>query len=104
MKLIDVTNSYVTLVSKQLENTDATYVKVYSLGKTLVVHSIADTHIEVVIVNKSREVKEFEVDYVLEEILDRGIDKDDLNIIRTTGVVEISMNVRKKKVKTSTND
>ncbi|HCM90460.1 MULTISPECIES: DUF1827 family protein [Vagococcus] len=102
MKLIDVTNSYGTLVSKQLENTDATYVKVYSMGKTLVVHSIADTHIEVVIVNKSREVKEFEVDYVLEEILDRGIDKDDLSIIRTTGVVEISMKVRKKKVKTNT--
>ena len=99
MKLIDVTNSYATLVSKQLENTDATYVKVYSLGKTLVVHSIADSHIEVVIVNKTREVKEFEVDYVLEEILDRGILKEDLNIIRTTGVVEISMKVHKKKVK-----
>ncbi|MGX7025104.1 DUF1827 family protein [Vagococcus hydrophili] len=104
MKLIDVTNSYATLVSKQLENTDATYVKVYSLGKTLVVHSIADTHIEVVIVNKSREVKEFEVDHVLEEILDRGINKDDLSIIRTTGVVEISMKVQKKKVKANSEE
>ena len=97
MKLIDVTNSYRTLVSKQLENTDATYVKVYSLGKTLVVHSIADTHIEVVIVNKTREVKEFEVDFVLETILNRGIDREDLNVIRSKGLVEISMPVSVKK-------
>ncbi|MFC6348325.1 DUF1827 family protein [Vagococcus carniphilus] len=97
MKLIDVTNSYAVLVSKQLENTDANLVKVYSLGKTLVVHSIADSHIEVVIVNKMREVKDFEVEHVLNEILERGIDSDDLDIIRTKGVVEISMPVAKKK-------
>ena len=93
MKLIDVTNSYATLVSKQLENTDATYVKVYSLGKTVVVHSIANTHIEVVIVNKTREVKDSEVDHVLNVILSRGIDSSDLNIIRSKGLVEISMAV-----------
>ncbi|MEG0286193.1 MULTISPECIES: DUF1827 family protein [Vagococcus] len=93
MKLIDVTNSYATLVSKQLENTDATYVKVYSLGKTLVVHSIAKTHIEVVIVNKTREVKDSEVKHVLDVILSRGIDSSDLNIIRSKGLVEISMAV-----------
>lgn len=97
MKLIDVTNSYRTLVSKQLENTDATYVKVYSLGKTLVVHSIADTHVEVVIVNKTREVKEFEVNHILDVILSRGIDSQDLNIIRSKGLVEISMPVPVKK-------
>ncbi len=99
MKLIDVTNSYAVLVSKQLENTDANLVKVYSLGKTLVVHSIADTHIEVVIVNKMREIKDFEVDHVLQEILDRGNDREDLSIVRTKGVVEISMPVAKKKHK-----
>ena len=100
MKLIDVTNSYATLVSKQLENTDATYVKVYLLGKTLVVHSIADTHVEVVIVNKSREVKDFEVNHVLDVILSRGIESDDLNIIRSKGLVEISMAtpIKKKSV------
>lgn len=91
MKLIDVTNSYSTLVSKQLENTDATYVRVYSLGKTLVVHSIADTHIEVVIVNKSREIKDSEVNHVLEVILSRGIESNDLDIIRSKGLVEISI-------------
>ena len=99
MKLIDVTNSYATLVSKQLENTDATYVRVYSLGKTLVVHSIADTHVEVVIVNKSREVKDFEVNHVLDVILSRGIESDDLNIIRSKGLVEISMATPIKKKK-----
>ena len=97
MKLIDVTNSYATLVSKQLENTDANYVKVYSLGKTLVVHSIADTHIEVVIVNKTREVKDFEVDHVLNVNFSRGIDSSDLDIIRSKGLVEISMLVPVKK-------
>lgn len=97
MKLIDVTNSYAVLVSKQLENTDANLVKVYSLGKTLVVHSIADTHVEVVIVNKAREVKDFEVDFVLQEILSTGIEAENLDIIRTKGVVEISMRLPKKK-------
>lgn len=91
MKLIDVTNSYATLVSKQLENTDANYVKVYSLGKTVVVHSVADTHSEVVIVNKSRNVRDSEVYHVIHNILDTDIDNIDLNIIRSKGLVEISM-------------
>ncbi|MEG0254880.1 MAG: DUF1827 family protein [Vagococcus sp.] len=97
MKLIDVTNSYAVLVSKQLENTDANLVKVYSLGKTLVVHSVADKHVEVVIVNKAREVKDFEVDFVLQEILSTGIEAENLDIIRAKGVVEISMLLPKKK-------
>ena len=91
MKLIDVTNSYSTLVSRQLENTDAIYVKVYSLGKTLVLHSIANAHIEVVLVNKTREVKEAEVKYVLKELMDRDSTDPDLNFTRTEGVVEISI-------------
>lgn len=93
MKLVDVTNSYATLVSKQLENTDANYVKVYSLGKTLVVHSIAATHVEIVIVNKARELKPFEVEHVLKELLDLAPDSDKISILRSKGVVEISMPV-----------
>lgn len=90
MKLIDVTNSYPTLVSKQLENTDAKFLSVYSLGKTLIVHSTADTHIDIIIVNKHREVKEFEVTDVLKELMDTSTDNPDLNFIRTPGVVEIT--------------
>ena len=93
MKLIDVTNSYATHVSKQLENTDANYVKVYSLGKTLVVHSSAKTHVEIVIVNKTRELKPFEVEYVLKELLGLSPDSDKISILRSKGVVEISMPV-----------
>ncbi|MGO3732015.1 MAG: DUF1827 family protein [Vagococcus sp.] len=99
MKLVDVTNSYATLVSKQLENTDAILVRVYSLGKTLVVHSEATTHIEVVIVNKAREIKEFEVTNILKELLDTDITNPDLEIIRTKGVVEASLKVNPTKSK-----
>lgn len=91
MKLINVTNSYATLVSKQLENTDATFVRVYSLGKTLVIYSKADTHAEVVLVNKSREIKDFEVEEVTKELLHTDLSNKDIELIRTKGVVEISM-------------
>ncbi|WP_459254524.1 DUF1827 family protein, partial [Enterococcus faecalis] len=41
MKLVNVTNSYKQLVNKQLENTDAYFVKVYSAGNTTAVYSEA---------------------------------------------------------------
>ncbi|MGX7013335.1 DUF1827 family protein [Vagococcus silagei] len=91
MKLVDVTNSYRELVSKQLENTDASFVKVYSFGKTLVVHSEAPTHTEVVIINKLREVKDFEINHVVSSIFDTNIANPKISVLKTKGVVELSM-------------
>ena len=99
MKLIDVTNSYATLVSKQLENTDARFVSVYSLGKTIVIHSTADTHIDVVLVNKTRDIKDLELNAVLEELLHTTVDNPELEIIRTHGVIEVEIPVKPKKTK-----
>jgi len=99
MKLIDVTNSYATLVSKQLENTDAKFVSVYSLGKTLVIHSTADTHVDVVLVNKTRDIKDLELTTVLKELLHTDINNPEMELIRTHGVIEIELPVHKEKKK-----
>ena len=97
MKLIDVTNSYATLVSKQLENTDAKFVSVYSLGKTLVIHSTADTHVDIVLVNKARDIKDLELNAVLKELLHTDTNNPEMEIIRTHGVIEIEVPIHKKK-------
>ncbi|MGY3766953.1 DUF1827 family protein [Vagococcus vulneris] len=102
MKLVDVTSSYVNLVEKQLGNTDANYVRVYSFGKTLVVHSEAEKHIEIVIVNKSRDIKDYEIDHVVSSLLHTTLSNPRLSIIRANGLVELSMEkvpVKKKEQK-----
>ena len=51
MRLINTTNSHHTLVEKQLKNTDAILVEVYSVGNTDVVFSKAPSHYELLITN-----------------------------------------------------
>ena len=53
MKLIDITNSHSQLVNEQLANTDAFYIKVYSL-ETTVFYADAATHRDIVILNKKK--------------------------------------------------
>ena len=57
MKLIDITNSHSQLVNEQLANTDAYYIKVYSLGQTTVSYADAATHRDIVILNKKDVIK-----------------------------------------------
>jgi len=90
LKLVDVTNSYGTLVAKQLANTDSYLVRVYSLGKTMIVFSEAPSHVEIVIVNKMRDIKRFEIEQVVEELLGTTMDNGRLKFIHTKGIVEIS--------------
>ena len=52
MKLIDITNSHSQLVNEQLANTDAYFIKVYSLGQTTVFYADAATHRDIVILNQ----------------------------------------------------
>ncbi len=101
MKLVDVTNSYAHLVSKQLENTDANLVRVFSLGKTLTIFSTANTHIEIVLFNETRDIKPNEIQHVVSKLLNLDVDSPEIDIIRSNGLVEISMRVvPAKKVQT----
>ncbi len=90
MKLVDVTNSYSQLVSSQLDNTDANFVKVYSLGKTNVVFTQAPGHNEIVIVNETRRVRQVEIDFVIEKLIAEE-NRASINIIRMDELVEISI-------------
>lgn len=69
MHLIDVTNSYSTLVHNQLNSTDTTYVKVYSLGNTSVVYSESSDSIEIVLENHHRKVREDEIEFTLNRLV-----------------------------------
>ena len=62
---VHVTKSHADLVREQLANTDAQFVKVYSLGQTTVIFTGAATHEDVIILNKNRRVKQSEIDFVL---------------------------------------
>lgn len=95
MKLVNVTNSYKRLVNKQLENTDAYFVKVYSAGNTTVVYTEATQHAEILIVNKKRAVRKTEINEILKYLLKRipkdKYDHDQISIIELKDVIEISI-------------
>ncbi len=96
MKMIDVTNSHSKLVEKQLENTDAKYVRVYSLGKTTVIFTEANTHIEILLINKMRNVQSTEVEFVLDFFKRHqklAFNRDDVEVIHLKGAVEMSIAV-----------
>ena len=86
MKLVNVTNSYKQLVNKQLENTDAYFVKVYSA---------AAHHVEVLIMNKNRRIRPTEVKEILAKLLKRlpkeAYDPDEISIIELNHVTEVSV-------------
>ena len=88
MKLIDVTNSHADLVREQLANTDAQFVKVYSLGQTTVIFIGATTHEDVIILNKNRRVKQSEIDFVLTKLLHLTV--DDVEVMPGHNFVELS--------------
>ncbi|WP_125981960.1 DUF1827 family protein [Loigolactobacillus iwatensis] len=69
MKLIDVTNSYVDVVTNQLNSTDAHHVRVYSLGNTTVIFTKATNHDEILLTNRSRNIQESEIDFVLDQLV-----------------------------------
>lgn len=91
MKLIDVTNSHTDLVTEQLGNTDANFIKVYSLGPTTVVFSGAPTHKDVLLLNKGRNIKNAEIKYAIDHILETSPDRVD--ILHAPNIVELSIPV-----------
>lgn len=88
MKLIDVTNSHLDLVTRQLENTDAHNVRVYSIGPSTVINTQANTHQNLVIINKSRPIRDKEIDFVVQKLFP-SCHREELEILTGPNFVEI---------------
>ncbi|MGP6138900.1 MULTISPECIES: DUF1827 family protein [unclassified Jeotgalibaca] len=88
MKMIDVTNSHPDLVREQLANTDANFVKVYSLGQTTVIFTGAPTHEDIILLNRNRRVKQNEIDFVLSKLT--VWPDDDVEVMPGHNFVELS--------------
>lgn len=91
MKLVDVTNSHLAMVNSQLGNTDAVFIKVFSLGQTTVIFSGARTHQDVILQNKRRNIKNAEIQYAIEKIL--KVDPEEVEIFPAPHLVELSIKV-----------
>ncbi|WP_155286529.1 DUF1827 family protein [Lacticaseibacillus zhaodongensis] len=89
MRLIDVTNSYAHLVSKQLANTNAQLVQVYSLGQTTVVFTESPHHQEVLFTNERRNIKDNEIDFTLRELTGKGI--KGAQVLRSKHLAEVTL-------------
>lgn len=68
MYLIDVTNSYSTLVQNQLNSTNANYVKVYSLGSTTIIYTESDQAIGIVLENHEHNIHHDEIAFLIKEL------------------------------------
>ncbi|CZQ91502.1 Hypothetical protein Tpal_1419 [Trichococcus palustris] len=88
MKLIDVTNSHADLVREQLANTDAQFVKVYSLGQTTIIFTGASKHDDIIVLNRIRRVKQSEIDFVLKKLL--HLSMSDVEVMPGHNFVELS--------------
>lgn len=88
MKLIDVTNSHLDLVTRQLENTDAQNVRVFSVGPSTVINTQASTHQNLVIINKTRPIRDKEIDFVIEKLFP-ACHRKDLEILSGPNFIEI---------------
>lgn len=89
MRLVDITNSYPHLVAQQLENTDAEYVKVYTLGAITIVYTKAPTHDELLFTSESRNIKNAEIAFALKTLCD--VEFKDVDVIRGERLAEISL-------------
>lgn len=91
MKLINTTNSNPTLVNEQLAHTDANLVELYSLGSTDVIYTDANTHSNLVIINKKRKLKRDEIDFVVKKLFKVDAQDEKLEYINCSYFTEISL-------------
>lgn len=89
MHLIDVTNSYSELVHSQLNTTDVTYVKVYSLGNTSVIYTESKNSIGIALENHDRRIREDEVEFVIKRLVKNDDASYTLTVDKSRHVVEI---------------
>ena len=90
MKMIDVTNSHYDLVTQQLACSDASIVKVYTIGPTTVFYSSAPTHQNIIVINKKRPVRPKEVDFAIERLFKQAT-RDNIEILEAHNFVELEL-------------
>lgn len=90
MKMIDVTNSHFELVTQQLSCSDASTIKVYTLGPTTVFYSIAPTHENIILSNKSRSIRSKEIDFAIERLFKQST-RDKIEILDGGYFVEMEL-------------
>ena len=91
MNLVDVTNSYTRVITEELRTSSTHYIKVYTLGNSVVVHKKkADRH-EIVISNKLRPITDKELKFVVSRLL--GDKKDEASVSDAGNVVEIQAQI-----------
>ncbi|WP_124058016.1 DUF1827 family protein [Vaginisenegalia massiliensis] len=88
MKMIDVTNSHYELVTQQLANTDASVIKVFTIGPTSVIYSEAPSHTNIVMVNKKRPIRQKEIDFTIKRLLLQD-NRDQVDILEGHNFIEI---------------
>jgi len=95
MKFINVTHNHRKMVQKQLDNTDAHLVQVYSAGNTTFIYEEAPKHSEILIVNKRRNVREDEVEQILEflapHLQENHLNPDKISRIDLGSAVELTV-------------
>lgn len=91
MRLVNSTNSNPELVREQLANTDAYLVELYTLGHTHIVFTQANTHDNLILLNKKRMIKDSEIDFVLKRLFKTHRNDPRLEIIPCDYFVEISL-------------
>ncbi|MCW6663380.1 DUF1827 family protein [Aerococcaceae bacterium NML190073] len=96
MKMIDVTNSHYTLVTEQLASTDASVVKVYTIGPTTVIYTEAPTHRNIVLVNKVRPIRAKEIDFTIERLFQQST-RDKIEILEAHNFVEMELKCKASK-------
>lgn len=69
MQLIDVTNSYSRMIHRELIESPAHFIKVYTLGNSKVVYKKKHAFSQIVITNKLRPITNKEIDLVKEKLL-----------------------------------
>ena len=90
MQLIDVTNSYARVISQELRQSSAFFIKVYSLGNSKVVYKKMQNESEIVISNKIRPVTDQEIQFVTTKLL--GERAKCATITKCKKVVEVNIN------------
>ena len=64
MKLINVTNSHAAFIKEQLATTAANLLKIYTLGKTTVIHADYHGYAQLTITNDFRDINDREADFI----------------------------------------
>lgn len=89
MKIIDVTSSHANLVYNQLANTEATLVRVYSVGKITVTYKKSDTQIQLTLSNKTHKIHQKEIDSILHRLVPDH-SSSNTTVIRFDHLVEVT--------------